>query len=364
MNLKKIKETIDDVNLMNKLCKFVYSNGADRIRTRAMLCQIFHHAKHDRWYEARDLMLISHLQETIQHSDILTQILFNRTMVQLGLCAFRHGMIREAHNALQDIQSTGRAKELLAQGLILKNQDRTPEQEKLEKRRMHPFHMHVNLELLECVYLTSAMLLEIPYMAAHEFDYRRRPISKSFHYQLRMSDKQSLVGPPESMREHIVAASKVMKTGDWKACKKYILSVSCWELFPHSDKVKEMIARKIQEESLRTYLFTYNKVYDSISMHSLAEMFELSPQIVHSTISKMIINEELQASWDEPTQTLVLHHGAEPTYLQSLTLQLSDKLNTLADHHERILEFKYGPMYQREKNKGDKNQNRFGNRRL
>ena len=68
------KEEIADVKLMDKLCKFVYTNGADRIRTRAMLCQIFHHAKHDRWYEARDLMLISHLQETIQHSDILTQV--------------------------------------------------------------------------------------------------------------------------------------------------------------------------------------------------------------------------------------------------------------------------------------------------
>jgi translation initiation factor 3 subunit C len=140
--------------------------------------------------------------------------------VQLGLCGFRHSHIKEAHNALLDIQSGGRAKELLAQGLLpLRQNERTSEQEKQEKERQIPFHMHINLEMLECVYLVSAMLIEIPYMAAHEFDARRRMISKSFHHQLKNSERQSLVGPPESMREHVVAASKAMRNGNWRTAR-------------------------------------------------------------------------------------------------------------------------------------------------
>ena len=57
-----------------------------------------------------------------------------------------------------------------------------------------------------------------------------------------------------------------------------------------------MVTRKIQEESLRTYLFTYSSVYDSLSLVSLSEMFELEIGVVHSIISKMIINEELMVS--------------------------------------------------------------------
>ena len=37
-----------------------------------------------------------------------------------------------------------------------------------------------------------------------------RMISKQFHYQLRNSEKQAFVGPPDNMREHVLAAAKGM----------------------------------------------------------------------------------------------------------------------------------------------------------
>ncbi|KYO41055.1 eukaryotic translation initiation factor 3 subunit C-like protein [Alligator mississippiensis] len=350
----------DSAVLMERLCKFIYARDrTDRIRTCAILCHIYHHALHSRWYAARDLMLMSHLQDNIQHADPPVQILYNRTMVQLGICAFRQGLIKDAHNALLDIQSSGRAKELLGQGLLLRSlQERNSEQEKVEKRRQVPFHMHVNLELLECVYLVSAMLLEIPYMAAHELDARRRMISKQFHHQLRVGERQPLLGPPESMREHVVAASKAMKMGDWRTCHRFIVNEKMngkvWDLFPEADKVRDMLVRKIQEESLRTYLFTYSSVYDSISMEILADMFQLDLPTVHSIISKMIINEELMASLDQPTQTVAMHR-TEPTAQQTLALQLAEKLGALVENNERVLDHKqgsYGGGYFRDQKDG------------
>lgn len=175
--------------------------------------------------------------------------------------------------------------------------------------------------------------------------------SKTFYQQLRSSERQSLVGPPESMREHVVAAAKAMRCGNWSACATFIvnkkMNTKVWDLFYEADRVREMLTKFIKEESLRTYLFTYSNVYSSISIPSLAAMFDLALPKVHSLISKMIINEELMASLDDPTETVVMHRS-EPSRLQALSMQLADKVTNLVDANERIFEVKQGTnFYQR-----------------
>ena len=114
-------------------------------------------------------------------------------MVQLGLCAFRSGMIQAAHSALHDIFAGGRVKELLAQGIAPRKQEKSSDEIKNEKKRQIPFHMHINIELLECVYYVSSMLLEIPHMA-EGVESSSRIISKPFRRQLDYYSKQVFNG--------------------------------------------------------------------------------------------------------------------------------------------------------------------------
>ncbi|KAG0254721.1 Translation initiation factor 3 subunit c [Mortierella polycephala] len=332
----------DASSLIHDLCVYLYKNANSLQRTRAMLCHIYHHALHNRFFVARDMLLMSHLQETIHQADVTTQILHNRTMVQLGLCAFREGMVKEAHTCLHDISGTGRVKELLAQGLQAQRYGTvSPEQEKLERQRQLPFHMHINLELLECVYLTCSMLLEIPAMAAAGSgrDNRRKVISKPFRRMLDYNSRQVFSGPPENTRDHIMGAAKALASGEWQKSIELMNAIKIWELMPSSDMIKEMLGHKIQEEGLRTYLFTNAPYYSSVNLEQLAKMFELPLTATIAIVSKMVWNEELAASIDQVTNVVILHH-VEPSKLQSLALAFADKAAGFVEGNEKLLELK------------------------
>lgn len=93
----------------------VYAHGNDNQKGAAMLCTVYFRCIRDDFYGARDTLLMSRIQEQTGQLDAKMQVLYNRTIAQLGLCAFRAGLIFECHQCLMDLYGTGRVKELLAQ---------------------------------------------------------------------------------------------------------------------------------------------------------------------------------------------------------------------------------------------------------
>ncbi|KAG6844342.1 hypothetical protein H0H87_007618 [Tephrocybe sp. NHM501043] len=329
--------------LIHSLCVYLYKSGNSLLRTRAMLSHIYHHALHNDFYTARDMLLMSHLQESIHSADVATQILYNRTVVQLGLCAFRSGLIKEAQATLQDIFTTQRVKELLAQGVHQQRfQVLAPEQEKAEKQRQLPFHMHINTELLEAAFLVSSMLVEIPLLASiHSEEMKRKAISKPFRRLLDFADRQVFTGPPESTRDHIMQASKALQDGEWEKCRDLIQSIKIWSLMPEAASVKEMLAKRIQEQGLRTYLFTYAPHYSTLSISLLSRTFSLPVNTVTSIVSKMIWSEELSASLDQSGDVVVFHR-IELSRTQQLAQTVAEKLAAMVDQSEKALDAKIG----------------------
>ncbi|KAG8903686.1 Translation initiation factor 3 subunit c, partial [Tulasnella sp. 408] len=180
-------------NLIHTLCVKLYNTDNSFLRTRAILCHIYHYAFHNEFYTARDMLFMSRLGDSIHNADVGTQVLYNRAVVQLGLCAFRIGLIKEAHSALHDIFATQRVKELLAQGMHQQKygSTMTPEQERAERARQLPFHLHINTELLEAAFLVSSMLVEIPLLASIDNEEaKRKAVSKPFRRLLDFADRQ------------------------------------------------------------------------------------------------------------------------------------------------------------------------------
>lgn len=318
------------------LAAFIYKSGDERAKARALLCQIFSQALRGGLEVAKELLLMSHLQEIVQHMDISTQILFNRTIAQLGLCAFELGRFDQAAAYLSDLFAGGCVRELLAQGVApARFNERSAEQEKLERRRQTPQHLHINLELLESVFLVCAMLLEISDLVRFP---KFRSAARNFTRVIEHHNRQLFMGPPDGVRDTIISAAKLLLSGDYEGASNVVLNLPVWNsLLERKDKVLSLMDERLKIEATRLYLHQFAEQYSAASTNVLAEMVSTTDSKVCSVVNSMIANEEIPAMLNNARQNLLLWKQRQ-SQLQNASSTYSEKVLVLLDASERALE--------------------------
>ncbi len=330
-----------DSTTLARLCEFIYEGPYEKLKVRALLMHVYHLSLHGQYVRARDIFLTSQVSEHLGNLEVSTQILYNRTVVQLGLAAFQRGLLKECYFALQEICSSGRPRELLAQGLqSQKFSDRTPEQERSEKQRQLPHHMHISIELIDSVFLTTSMLLEIPQAAAsaRRFFKGEKKLFPSRHLRrlIDSCDRSLFNGPPENTRDHIISAAKALANGQWLNCLNLVLKAKLWDLFPSSESIKSMLERKIKEAGFCTFILAFGPSYSSLSLTYLAASFDMPENLVCSIISRLVQEHGLPARIEHGF--LLWSVEIEISPLQELILQLKDKVNVLSERNRECLE--------------------------
>jgi len=211
--------------VIQKLVSSVHKFGTPRQRVRATLCQVYHHALHNRLSQAKDLIMKTHINQVISLQHVDNQILYNRALTQTGMAAFRLGKVTESHEILNDICQNSKYKELLAQKFS-SLQEKSSEYEAEEKRRQIPFHMTINLQVLDCIHLITSMLIEIPSFAQHQFTMHKNVASKNFKRLIDYYDQRAFNLAAEQYRDNIVLAARALNKSDWELAIQNIFNIS------------------------------------------------------------------------------------------------------------------------------------------
>ena len=188
-----------------------------------------------------------------------------------------------------------------------------------------PYHQHINLDLIDLVFMTCSLLIEVPQMTAFYsgIKVKRIPYSqKSIRRALEHYDKSTFQGPPETLRDFVLHAAKSMQKGDWQKCNSYLQCIPTWKLLPNAKTVLENLAERVQVESLKTFFFTYKRFYSKLSLEKLSDLFSLPKDKVSSIIEEVTAEFDINATMNEE-KTIVTVEGDEITKLEEVALKLN-----------------------------------------
>jgi len=115
----------------------------------------------------------------------------------------------------------------LAQGVSqgYKQQEKTLEEEIEEKKRYVPPHLHLNKEIIDCVFMITSMFLEIPNISENKVEVQKKVISRNFRKLIEQYDQKGIQFAPQNSRDYIVFAARCLHQSKWREAFENICQI-------------------------------------------------------------------------------------------------------------------------------------------
>lgn len=339
--VKKIRQRVENYIVpensqayIRELAANIYnSSPADKYISKTGLYEAYNYALNDEYVKSKDLMQMSKIPETNNASEGTILMVYNRALVQLGICAFRKGMIHEAKEILDEIFTQSRVKEMLGQTMPRVNG-------KEDRRKLFPYHLHISFEMIESIYLMCVMLIEIPQIVSGDKEMDKKNVNKLLQKLWNFYEKNDYNGPPENHKEFIYAAQKQLAQGDWKQCFAYLGSLKMWSRICNAEQIKKNILEIVKKQAYKSFIFAMKGSSHTLRFEHLQDIFELSMEKLCSITCKMIRSKELKARLDYQTNSLIIGQN-DLTYLEKLANNVASKIAVVSNINEKLFDAKY-----------------------
>jgi len=291
----------NDKEFFRNLCNQVYQTLDEESKVKVMLYQIYFLCVRNDYESATKLFNSSNIYELISLFKTETlKVLFNRTLAQLGLCAFKNLDLEEALKYLTPLCTKGptKLKEYLSQSYN-KDSEKNALFDRGDKMRTIPTIMRINANDLDTIFYLSSMINDVPKILYEKiFGKENEEMNSNSHAFERLFynfQRQQFNGPSNIDKDKILATTTLLMKGDWKKCVEVIKNLNIIKKYSTlQDKLFELIKRT----ALKCFIMFYMSEYESFEFNNLCKRFEIKDYEVKNIINDMILTGKIKAKWN------------------------------------------------------------------
>ena len=265
-----------------------------------MLYQIYFLSIRNDYESASKLFNSSNLYELVSaFKNEVLKVLFNRTLAQLGFCAFKNLDLEEVLKYLTPLCTKGpmKLKEYLSQSYS-KDNEKNALFDRGDKMRTIPSIMRINANDLDTIFYLSSMIYDIPKILYEKIfgtnynNYNNHAFERIFYN----FQRQQFNGPSNIDKDKILETTTVLMKGDWKKCVQDIKNLN---LIKRYNILQDKLVELIKKTALKCFIIFYMDEYESFELNKLKERFDMKETEVKNIINDMILTGKLKAKWND-----------------------------------------------------------------